>query len=272
MICYRPGGGERRVATTINRRALMSGNPVVKPSAGLSYSHVRSKWGWFVALGVALVLLGFLALGDVVAVTPASAVFVGAMFLVGGIFHLIHAFMVKTWSGFLMNVLAGVVYASSPSNAAKPHAERVTPGGIPPSRRRHTRRPLRQHEPRRLQVLYKPLSSDPRHRIVSVIHPLSTLVAERERQSLGDLICGGKAKGRGVGHTPGGSRLKKPVPSRHQVRPRLIQVDDVVETSPTHPGRTAQTALLVKVRCPPGGFQCPPIVAWCSCLTAARLP
>jgi uncharacterized membrane protein HdeD (DUF308 family) len=30
--------------------------------------------------------------------------------LVGGIFHLIHAFMVKTWSGFLMNVLAGVLY------------------------------------------------------------------------------------------------------------------------------------------------------------------
>jgi uncharacterized membrane protein HdeD (DUF308 family) len=88
----------------------MSGNPVVRPSAGLSYSHVRSKWGWFVALGVALVLLGVLALGDVVAVTLASAVFVGAMFLVGGIFHLIHAFMVKTWSGFLMNVLAGVLY------------------------------------------------------------------------------------------------------------------------------------------------------------------
>jgi uncharacterized membrane protein HdeD (DUF308 family) len=63
-----------------------------------------------VALGVALVLLGVLALGDVVAVTLASAVFVGAMFLVGGIFHLIHAFMVKTWSGFLMNVLAGVLY------------------------------------------------------------------------------------------------------------------------------------------------------------------
>jgi uncharacterized membrane protein HdeD (DUF308 family) len=110
MICYRPGGGERRVAATIDRRAVMSGNPVVKPNAGLSYSHVRSKWGWFVALGTALVLLGVLALGDVVAVTLASAVFVGAMFLVGGIFHLIHAFMVKTWSGFLMNVLAGVLY------------------------------------------------------------------------------------------------------------------------------------------------------------------
>jgi len=75
------------------------------------------------------------------------------------------------------------------------------PGGIPPVVGATRGGPFISHEPRRLQVLYKPLSSDPRHRIVSVIYPLSTLVAERERQSLGDLICGGRAKGRNAGHT-----------------------------------------------------------------------
>jgi uncharacterized membrane protein HdeD (DUF308 family) len=88
----------------------MSGNRVSNPSDSLGFPHVHSKWGWFVALGIALVLLGIFALGDVVAVTLASAIFVGAMFLVGGIFHLIHAFMVKTWAGFLLNAVAGVVY------------------------------------------------------------------------------------------------------------------------------------------------------------------
>jgi uncharacterized membrane protein HdeD (DUF308 family) len=78
---------------------------------GLGYTHVREKWGWFVGLGLVLVLLGVLALGDVVAVTLISTIFVGAMFLVGGVFQVIHAFMVKTWSGFLLNVLAGIVYA-----------------------------------------------------------------------------------------------------------------------------------------------------------------
>jgi hypothetical protein len=80
---------------------------------------------------------------------------------------------------------------------------RSTPGG------RHVGRgwrrgwmALHHHEPRSRQVLDQPLSSDPRHRIVSVIHPLSALVAERERQSLGDLICRGRPKGRGVRHTP----------------------------------------------------------------------
>jgi uncharacterized membrane protein HdeD (DUF308 family) len=91
--------------------AAMSGTPVAKSGGGLSYSHVRSKWGWFVALGVALMLLGVFALGDVVGVTLISALFIGAMFLVGGVFQVIHAFMVKTWSGFLMNALGGVLYA-----------------------------------------------------------------------------------------------------------------------------------------------------------------
>jgi|ERR1700735_1619404 uncharacterized membrane protein HdeD (DUF308 family) len=89
----------------------MSGIPVAKSGGGLGYAHVRSKWGWFVALGVALMLLGVFALGDVVGVTLISALFIGAMFLVGGVFQVIHAFMVKTWSGFLMNVLGGVLYA-----------------------------------------------------------------------------------------------------------------------------------------------------------------
>ena len=64
-----------------------------------------------VVLGVAMLLLGILALGDVVAVTLISTIFIGAMLLVSGVFQAIHAFMVKTWSGFLLNMLGGIVYA-----------------------------------------------------------------------------------------------------------------------------------------------------------------
>jgi uncharacterized membrane protein HdeD (DUF308 family) len=89
----------------------VSGSQVAKMGGGLGYSHVQGKWGWFVALGVLLILLGVLALGDTVAVTLISALFIGALFLVGGVFHVIHAFMTKTWSGFLMNLLGGILYA-----------------------------------------------------------------------------------------------------------------------------------------------------------------
>jgi uncharacterized membrane protein HdeD (DUF308 family) len=89
----------------------MSSSEIAKSGGGLGYTHVASKWGWFVALGVALLLLGVFALGDVVAVTLISTIFIGAMLLVGGVFQVVHAFMVKTWSGFLLSMLGGIVYA-----------------------------------------------------------------------------------------------------------------------------------------------------------------
>jgi len=71
---------------------------------------VASKWGWFVALGSVLILVGIFALGDVVAFTLVSVIFIGAMLLVGGIFHIIHAFMTKAWSAFALNLIMGAVY------------------------------------------------------------------------------------------------------------------------------------------------------------------
>jgi uncharacterized membrane protein HdeD (DUF308 family) len=89
----------------------MSGTQVAKPGRGLGYVGMGEKWGWFVGLGAAMLLLGILALGDVAAVTLISTIFIGAMLLVSGVFQAIHAFMVKTWSGFLLNMLGGIVYA-----------------------------------------------------------------------------------------------------------------------------------------------------------------
>jgi uncharacterized membrane protein HdeD (DUF308 family) len=89
----------------------MSGRQVGTPGGGLGYAHVGEKWAWFVGLGVVMMLLGVFALGDVAAVTLISTIFIGAMLLVGGVFQVIHAFIVKTWSGFLLNMLGGIVYA-----------------------------------------------------------------------------------------------------------------------------------------------------------------
>ena len=77
---------------------------------GLGYSELTSKWGWFAALGVVLILVGALALVDVAAVTLASVIFIGGMLLVGGAFQIVHAFMTKTWGAFALNLLCGVLY------------------------------------------------------------------------------------------------------------------------------------------------------------------
>ena len=77
---------------------------------GLGYTHLTSKWGWFVALGVVLFAAGVFALGDVVAVTLISVIFIGAALLVGGVAQVIHAFMTKGWKAFTFNLLGGIVY------------------------------------------------------------------------------------------------------------------------------------------------------------------
>jgi uncharacterized membrane protein HdeD (DUF308 family) len=79
-------------------------------SQGLGLGHIRAKWGWFVALGFLMIALGVFALGDVVAVTLASVLFIGAMLLVGGIFQIIQAFMVRGWGAFAWQLLGGVLY------------------------------------------------------------------------------------------------------------------------------------------------------------------
>jgi uncharacterized membrane protein HdeD (DUF308 family) len=79
--------------------------------SGLGYAGVVAKWGWFVGLGLLLVVAGVFALGDVMAVTVASVIFIGAMLLVGGIFQIFHAFMTKGWAAFLLNLLGGAAYA-----------------------------------------------------------------------------------------------------------------------------------------------------------------
>ena len=77
---------------------------------GRGFGHISAKWGWFVALGVLMIALGVFALGDVVAVTLASVFFIGAMLLVGGIFQIIHALLVRGWGAFAWQLLGGVLY------------------------------------------------------------------------------------------------------------------------------------------------------------------
>lgn len=70
---------------------------------------LRHKWGWFVALGVVLIVVGAIALGALVEATLATAIAIGALLLVGGIAEVIGAFWSRGWSGFFFHLLAGVL-------------------------------------------------------------------------------------------------------------------------------------------------------------------
>lgn len=73
-------------------------------------SSITKNWGWFIALGAVLIILGIIAWLDVAAVTAASTIVIGASLLVGGVFQILQSLMVKEWRGFIFGLLSGVLY------------------------------------------------------------------------------------------------------------------------------------------------------------------
>ncbi|NRP84817.1 hypothetical protein GFPCMMHI_00696 [Ensifer adhaerens] len=73
-------------------------------------SAMRDKWGWFVGLGILLLICGGIALGNLFIATVASVYYVGMLMLIGGIVHLAHAFQVRGWEHILFWVLSGLLY------------------------------------------------------------------------------------------------------------------------------------------------------------------
>ncbi|MGQ3031882.1 MAG: HdeD family acid-resistance protein, partial [Ferrovibrionaceae bacterium] len=88
-------------------------SPLNRPDLAAGLNAIRAKWGWFVGLGVALLVLGFVAAIHLVAATVVSVYYVGAIMLVGGIVQLIHAFRVTGWSEGLYWGLGGALYAAA---------------------------------------------------------------------------------------------------------------------------------------------------------------
>ena len=72
--------------------------------------NLRKRWGWFLALGVLLVVLGMVALGSSVFMTLATMVFVGWLLIVGGVLEAAHACSCKGWGGFFIDLLTGILY------------------------------------------------------------------------------------------------------------------------------------------------------------------
>jgi len=57
-----------------------------------SFGSLKLDRGWMLVLGVALIILGTVALGDTLVVTVVSVFLVGWLLIASGIFHLVHLF------------------------------------------------------------------------------------------------------------------------------------------------------------------------------------
>ncbi len=71
---------------------------------------IRKNWGWFFVLGLALIVLGVLAISSAFYTTLLSVVVIGAVLMVAGIVQVIQGFMAKKWTGLALSLLLGILY------------------------------------------------------------------------------------------------------------------------------------------------------------------
>lgn len=87
------------------------GSPLLSPTEELR--SLPKRWPWFLALGVAMIALGTTVLtwSCITTVTVATTWLFGFLLLGAGIAEIINAFWVGRWSGMLLHLLIGVLYA-----------------------------------------------------------------------------------------------------------------------------------------------------------------
>ena len=71
---------------------------------------ITEKWGWFLALGIVLVVAGLAAIAFPFLSTIAAKIMLGWLFLIGGVVMILHAFNAPGWKGFIWELLIGILY------------------------------------------------------------------------------------------------------------------------------------------------------------------
>ena len=71
---------------------------------------LKKNWGWLLALGILLLILGFIGLGMEIALTIASVLFLGILLLIAAVAQIIHAFKGKGWKSISLHILNAILY------------------------------------------------------------------------------------------------------------------------------------------------------------------
>ncbi len=72
-------------------------------------ARIKENWGWFLALGIALVIGGIILVAAPLATSVAVTVLIAAVLFVGGLVQIYNAFKTQGTSGFLWNLITGII-------------------------------------------------------------------------------------------------------------------------------------------------------------------
>jgi len=80
----------------------MSGNSMVQ--------NLQANKGWLLVLGIAYVILGWVAIGYPMAATIAIEILLGYLLLVGGVIAVVGSFFSGNWKNLILILLSGILY------------------------------------------------------------------------------------------------------------------------------------------------------------------
>ena len=73
--------------------------------------RVKENWGWYLTLGILLVLFGGFAIAYSACTTIFSVVLFGAVLLATGVVQIVQGIMARQWSGIFVSILVGLLYS-----------------------------------------------------------------------------------------------------------------------------------------------------------------
>jgi uncharacterized membrane protein HdeD (DUF308 family) len=82
-----------------------------------TFANAGTKWGWFLFLGVVFIALGGIAAGNLFYATMVANFHVGTLMTLAGAVQLLHALRLRTWGGFFLWLVSGLLYAAAGTTA-----------------------------------------------------------------------------------------------------------------------------------------------------------
>src|SRR5262245_46557923 len=83
---------------------------LLTPGGSEERQELGRHWFWLVALGVALIIMGGLAISFPAMATLTTVSVFGFILMVGAVVEIASAFWVRQWSGFFLHLFVGVLY------------------------------------------------------------------------------------------------------------------------------------------------------------------
>ena len=74
---------------------------------------IGKRWGWFLTIGLLLIIMGCIVISSAVYATLFSVIFLGCFLCAAGVAQVVHAFIEKKWSGCFLALGLGLLYGVS---------------------------------------------------------------------------------------------------------------------------------------------------------------